>query len=845
MILIQIGLHLAYDLVKPKPKFDVPDPAGLSDFKFPTVGEGRVIPIVWGTVLISGPMVTWTGNLKVVPIEEKISTGIFTSEVVIKGYDYYLTIDLVLCSGAINKTLRMWSDGDPVPMRGVAFPSGYEDGQTVIQYTEYSLIDVWAPEIYGGIDGDGGLAGEVYVYKGSTTQPVDAHLEARVGEDIPAFRGVAHAVMKWSGTSSTGFYFGTSPYIKDIGFEIQRFPNSLVLTDGDEKIGNDANPAAMIYDLLTSASGHNGLGIPEGNIDVAAFRTAGATLADEELGLSMILDTQASAKDVILDILRHVDGVVYVEPSTGLLTFGLVRFDYDPDTIPVLDETNCTVKTFSRASWSEIKNQVRVQYVDRAAGYMPKTVLAQNQAAIEAAGGEVSTQDLQLRGFSNGTNASAAASKALAGLSYPLGMMTIEAGRIGWSFRPGTVFKLNWPKLGIAGLIGRVSTIGRGELISGVIEIEAIEDQFGIDYTTYTPPGESDWTDPAGPVAALTAHDAILAPYEAVKLIAHPEGGAQQAIVVAARAATGITKGFNAIIDSEATRFPWLTPTGKLDGVITETSTAIVITLGPDADLVTSQSDGNFDAGFNVVFLAGGTDPETTGLEEFLAFKTAVVDEEAGTITLSDLARGCLDSAPTSFADEVRVWFMSVASGVVNVGGSGSTSIKFQPYNNTGGYDLDACPTDSVTALTHARRTRVYCPADVQFNSASYPVWITGELTVSWEHRDRLGEWGYADSGETSAPEDGTSYTIKVYGEGDTLVHNESGLTGTSWTYLEADEISESGLGRLNNSLRVELYTLRGGVYSLRTIIWSFERIVRGSGTATGKGTTFAIGTVV
>lgn len=825
MILIQIGLTLAYDLVKPKPKFDVPDPAGLSDFKFPTVGEGRVIPIVWGTALISGPMVTWTGNLKVVPIEEEISTGIFTSETIIKGYDYYLTIDLVLCSGTINKTVRMWSDGEPIPMRGAAFPSGYQDGQTVTQYAEYSLIDVWAPEIYGGVDGEGGLAGDIYVYRGSTTQPVDAHLEARVGQDIPAYRGVAHAVMKWSGTSSTGFYFGTSPYIKDIGFEVQRFPNSLQLTDGDEKIGNDANPAAMIYDLLTSASGHNGLGIPEGNIDVAAFRTAGATLADEGLGLSMILDTQASAKDVILDVLRHVDGVVYVEPSTGLLTFGLVRFDYDPDTIPVLDETNCTVKSFSRASWSEIKNQVRVQYVDRAEGYIPKTVLAQNQAAIEAAGGEVSTQDLQLRGFSNGTNASAGASKALAALSYPLGMMTIDAGRVGWSFRPATVFKLNWPKLGISGLIGRVSTIGRGDLLSGTIEIVAIEDQFGIDYTTYTTPGESDWTDPAGPVPMLEDQEAILAPYESVKQIGPPEGGAQQAVVVASRAEVGISKGFNTIIDSEEMRFPWFTPSAELDGAITESSTTIGADLGTGALSIASQNDANFDAGFNVALIIDGTDPETSALEEFIAFKTVVINEGAGTITLSDLARGCLDTAPTSFADGKRIWFVSAASGIVNVPGSGATSIKFQPYNNLGGYDLDTCPTESVTALATARRELVYCPTDVQFNSASYPVSISGELTVSWEHRDRVGAWGYADSGETSAPESGTTYTIKVYGELGTLVHTESGLTGTSWTYLEADEIAESGLGRLNNSLRVEIYTLRGGVYSLRTIIWAFDRV--------------------
>jgi hypothetical protein len=42
-----------------------------------------------------------------------------------------------------------------------------------------------------------------------------------------------------------------------------------------------------------------------------------------------------------------------------------------------------------------------------------------------------------------------------------------------------------------------------------------------------------------------------------------------------------------------------------------------------------------------------------------------------------------------------------------------------------------------------------------------------------------------------------------IYGELGTLVHTEGRPTGTSWTYLVADEIAESGLGRLNNHLRI------------------------------------------
>jgi hypothetical protein len=60
-----------------------------------------------------------------------------------------------------------------------------------------------------------------------------------------------------------------------------------------------------------------------------------------------------------------------------------------------------------------------------------------------------------------------------------------------------------------------------------------------------------------------------------------------------------------------------------------------------------------------------------------------------------------------------------------------------------------------------------------------------------------------------------------------TLVHTETGLTGTSGAYLEADEIAESGLGRLNDHLRLKIRTFgvsRAHV-AIREIEWEYDRI--------------------
>jgi len=105
---------------------------------------------------------------------------------------------------------------------------------------------------------------------------------------------------------------------------------------------------------------------------------------------------------------------------------------------------------------------------------------------------------------------------------------------------------------------------------------------------------------------------------------------------------------------------------------------------------------------------------------------------------------------------------------------------------------------------------------------------ITGKLTVSWSHRNRLGTWwSYSDSGEPAIAEFGTEYDILVDGQLRTLVHSDLARTGTSWTYPEATGIAGSGLGRLKNHLRVRIRTWGTSHthVAIREIESEFERV--------------------
>jgi hypothetical protein len=621
---------------------------------------------------------------------------------------------------------------------------------------------------------------------------------------------------------SGGFEFGQSLPIPSISFVLRRTPNGLALTGGDENISGDANPANMIYDLITSAPSNNGLGISAGLIDLPALIAVSQTLATEGMGLSMLQDQATSAQDLLIEIMRHVDAVPYIEPLTGLLTIKLVRLDYDPATLPVLDETNFNLTSFSRPAWSETRNTVRVAYIDRAENFQERLVQAQDLASIAIQGGEVSIAQLNYRGFSNAASAQAAVARAFASLAYPLGVLTGEADRVAWAFRPGTVFKLNWTPLGISGLICRVARIGTGRLESGKIAIEAAQDIFGVGWTAYSPPPLSAWEDPIGDVAALVGQIAISAPWPYVQSLSPGPDVTPRAIVAAAHGG-GVTMGFRTYVEmldhtyGESDDQPVFTPSGLLSASIIETDDEIEILDGPDTDVIQACTDADCGAGRNLLWLSGPNG------EEFIAFRDLV--RNSGSIRLMDCIRGCIDTKAVQHAAGARVWFLSYGSSLVNLN-AGVTGVKFQAYNQRDEIALASAPEVDVTSTSPNRALRPYAPTAVKWNSYVFPPTFTGALTLSWSHRNRLGSWSYASAGVTSDMEAGSTYTLKIYGETGTLIHTETGLTGTSFAYTEVQELIDNGLGRLSTHLRVTIQTVAsGGRTSLVEYDWEADRV--------------------
>lgn len=68
LILLVVSYIVSAALAPKPPK---PKPAALEDFDIPIAEQGRPIPVIFGTVLVTGPNVLWYGDLRTTAITSK------------------------------------------------------------------------------------------------------------------------------------------------------------------------------------------------------------------------------------------------------------------------------------------------------------------------------------------------------------------------------------------------------------------------------------------------------------------------------------------------------------------------------------------------------------------------------------------------------------------------------------------------------------------------------------------------------------------------------------------------------------------------------------------------------
>lgn len=772
-----LALIVIGELLRPKPKIENPKPNALGDFSFPTAQEGRVIPVAWGTVKISGPNVTWYGDLKHEAITEKQKTGLFSSKRVTLGYKYHLGIQHALCHGYIDEFVSLLMDGRTVALTAMSV------GADVISFQMNS------PTLFGKEKEQGGVKGPVKIYRGSFTQPPNEYLRLQLGEPaLTAYRPVCYAVME-------GCYLGNSGNLVPPEWIIRRTPNPLGLAAGKFNLNGDANPANMLFEIMTDRTW--GMGIPSSLIDTSSFVEVGNTLANENYGLSMLVDNEQGGNELLAEILRHIDGVIYSDFETGMFKIALVRDDYDIETLPVFDQTNILSGSleFARSSWEDTQNTVKIKYLDRSQNYTERVIQQQDLANISVRGGQIEAEEYDFYGVSKAELANYIAARVLRTVSSPLAKVNFDANRTAAKLRPGSVIKLRWPELGIENIVLRITEIEGGTIDDPAIRIAAVEDIFAVAAIAYTTPSPSGWVSPNKPPTPLSVQALVEAPYFIV-------GGEDRYVLTMGARSGGQEVGYKVYSD----------PAGGTAFVETND----VIDMTPTATLVAGYGASTFaldNVGFVVENPVGLVAASITATQRASGENLLLIDDEVmawtsltdngdGTWTVGGVVQGVLDTLPAFHTAGARAYFLTEGFGSTSedpYASNLSVNVKLLPYTFRTQLPI-ADATAMLLTLVH-RANKPYPAANVKVNGDQWygPPVIEGagdQLVLTWSHRDRIqqisGSAVLQQDAADIGPEAGVTYTVKLYDENDVLRRTITGLTDTTYTW--GDEIADSAL---------------------------------------------------
>jgi len=284
-----------------------------------------------------------------------------------------------------------------------------------------------------------------------------------------------------------------------------------------------ANPSYIIYDILVTL-----LKIPKTSIDSSTFESAASVLYAEKLGLNIILHSSKKGIDWIEEILRYINGFVFLNQNTGKYSLKLLRQDYVLDDLMEITEDNSSDVEFTRPSRADLPNTFTIKYANITGNETPKkdSVTLTNQANFIAAGITKNTE-IDLTCINTDEALSYLASFYFKKLSYPFASIKFKVSTYDAQYlQLGDSFGYSHQTLtgGIA-IVFRVVKISGDSVKDAYLTIEAIEDIFHVGDLIELP---KDFTLTIPPIYTLTAAPPKIKIFECT-----PENSYTRAVFVA------------------------------------------------------------------------------------------------------------------------------------------------------------------------------------------------------------------------------------------------------------------------------------------------------------------------
>lgn len=524
-----IGLDYLYHRVFDKKSSPKREPPTL---QLPTTEEGAAVPLVFGRVRVRSPVLAWAGSIQFtdVYIEQDGDDAWHWTDEPMKdvpvGADVPNTpshrvygIDMLFVAGIPMgapthgnslggpKLHKVWWGDIELPGAGTL---PLFDGSTTFYGANVSRATQ-----FGGPGKGGGLRGAYYWHGGWTDQDFNSPA-SRIGDQMTAAVSDASLVpglakqmcvsfvrMVEDGADpyidqtypdvggsaeavpypSQGFVVGEQNSVDAVSFEVSSYGDAVSgvsqhifsMSAPGVDFGGDADPAEVIYELLTGRFGK--LAVSPSLIDTASFLAVSSTLKQEGHGFSRCWDARMQAREMIDEVLEQIDGMLFESPKTGKYKLRLIRPDHDYASLPHITRHNCkAIQNLAISGSANAVNKVRLVYTSREKDYNEESAIAQDMGNVFVQGEEREAV-LHYPGITRAELASAVATRELAWRSHSIIKCRALVWREFLDLEPGDAVKVTWSKPDISGLVFRIAGPPyHGTLRDNCIALDLISD---------------------------------------------------------------------------------------------------------------------------------------------------------------------------------------------------------------------------------------------------------------------------------------------------------------------------------------------------------------------------------
>ena len=290
-------------------------------------------------------------------------------------------------------------------------------------------------------------------------------------------------IAQWTGSNIK--YKNLSALVFDdcfIGDGVRTIPQySAIVSNGEyRKVSSNnndvrANPVDIIYDILK-----RDLQMSDTDIDMSAFQSAAATVQAEGIFVGLVMSQERKTSYWIDEMLKIIDAAMYYDNITNKISIKLLRYDYNPDAVIILDDSVISKLTLDVQSWADTYNKFTFKYTEVHRDDVGSVEYINTASRISL--GYDRPKVIQLTAINNRTVLQIVANRMVAKLGTPITALKLQVDFIDFpSITIGSVFKLNSDKLGINGKIFRVMKITGDSEEKSYVNVEAVEDFYAKD----------------------------------------------------------------------------------------------------------------------------------------------------------------------------------------------------------------------------------------------------------------------------------------------------------------------------------------------------------------------------